>query len=77
MGAQLKKALEMQLTCLSHSCQKHIDIPQGVNGNFKAKCKRYTAIISALTKASSNLLRHLLVCIFSFCLKKVKHDGVI
>ena len=43
---------------------KKIDIPQGVDGNFKAKCKHCTAIISALTKTSSNLLRHL----FSFCL---------
>ena len=52
------------------------DIPQSVDGNFKAKCKHCTAIISVSTKAYSNLLGHLLVSLFSVCQKKVKHNRV-
>ena len=50
--------------------------PRCVDRNFKAKCKQYTAIISASSKASSNLLGYLLVCLFSFCLNIVKHYRV-
>ena len=56
---------------------KEFEICQGVDGNFNAKCKHCTAIISASTKASSNMQIHLMACVFSFCPKKVKDYRVI
>ena len=37
------------------------DIPENVEGNFKAKCKLCTSQLSASTKASSNLVLYLRV----------------
>ena len=40
---------------------KFFEVPENVDGNFKAKCKHCLAQISASTKATSNLLLHVKV----------------
>ena len=40
---------------------RHFEVPENVDGNFKAKCKHCQVPISGSTKATSNFLLHLKV----------------
>ena len=38
---------------------RHFEVPENVEGNFKAMCKHCQTLISGSTKATSNFLYHL------------------